>query len=144
MRSVKEIKELAREKFCDAEVLLRSGRPDAAYYVAGYTIELLLKARICKTLQIESFYDFEGTAEKLLSKEAYRPFKVHDLQQLMVLSGIYLDFVKDEQYEDLRGHWSEVTQWKEDSRYSIGQDHDIVREFLESIKKIAQWIEKHL
>lgn len=29
---------------------------DAAYYIGGYTLELLLKANICNTLKIEDFF----------------------------------------------------------------------------------------
>ena len=117
MRGIAEIKQLAWQKLHDAEVLLKSGRIDSAFYVGGYAVELLLKARICKTLQIEHFYNFEETAEKLLSKEAYRPFKAHDLEQLMVLSGIYSDFKIDERDLEFKKHWSNVSEWKEDSRY---------------------------
>lgn len=144
MRGILEIKELAWQKLNDAEVLLNSGRPDAAFYVGGYTVELLLKARICKTLQIDHFYDFEEPSEKLLSKEAYRPFRVHDLEQLMVLSGVYSDFKVAEQDEELRAHWTKVLEWKEDSRYSTGRDEKFVNNFLGSVKIVAEWIEKCL
>jgi hypothetical protein len=144
MRSVGDIRQLAWQKLDDAEILLQSGRPDSAYYTAGYTVELLLKARICKTLQIDGFFNFEESSPKLLSKEAYRPFKVHDFSQLMVLSGIYSDFEAYSQDKDIQDHWSVVTEWKEDARYSKGKSKAEVTNFLISIKVIAKWIEKHL
>lgn len=144
MRSIGDIRQLAWQKLDDAEVLLQSGRADAAYYTAGYTVELLLKARICKTLQIEGFFDFDGSSPKLLSKEAYRPFKVHDLEQLMVLSGIYPEFEIYIQDADNENHWTSVMNWKEDARYSTGKSEADVKGFLNSIKVTAKWIESHL
>jgi HEPN domain-containing protein len=142
MRGIADIKQLAWQKLHDAEMLLQSGRPDSAYYVAGYTVELLLKARICKTLKIDNFFHFDESSTKLLSKEAYRPFRVHDFSQLMVLSGIYSDFKREE--PELKDHWSVVQKWKEDARYLTGKSEKEVEGFLTSVKAIATWIEKHL
>lgn len=144
MRGIDEIKQLAWQKLHDAEILLESGRPDSAYYTAGYTVELLLKARICKTLKIDGFFNFEEPSEKLLSKEAYRPFKVHDVGQLMVLSGIYSEFEVERQDPSIENHWSLVKEWKEDSRYSTGKGELDVKDFLNAVKSIGTWIEKHL
>ena len=109
------IRALAWLKFEDAQHLCEQGRHDSAFYIGGYAIELLLKARICKTLAIEDFFHFDGNP-KLLSKEAYRPFKVHDFSQLIILSGIYNAFQKNFSDADLNSHWDKVNEWSEDNR----------------------------
>jgi len=144
MSSVHIIQELAWQKFEDAEHLFNKERFDSAFYIAGYTIELLLKAKICTTIGMEDFFHFDGSP-KLLSKEAYRPFKVHDFSQLMVLSGIYKSFKKnaliDEEFKD---HWTIINDWSEDCRYFEGRKGEDVKKFLTSVKFIATWIEKQL
>lgn len=52
MQSQSNIEVLAYAKLEDAQILLLNERFDSAYYLAGYAIELLLKARVCKTLGI--------------------------------------------------------------------------------------------
>lgn len=144
MRGIADIQNLAWQKFNDAEVLLQEGRHDSAYYMAGYTLELLLKARICKTLKIDDFFYFEESEKKVLSKEAYRPFRVHDFLQLMILSGIYADFEIELKEAEFKEHWSTVSKWKEDARYLAGRAGTDVKNFLTSIMIISKWIEKHL
>lgn len=131
-------------KFNDAELLFSEKRFDSAFYLGGYTIELLLKALICKAVGIESFYDFEGSVQKPLSKEAYRPFKVHDFWQLFALSGIYAKFQAELQNETFSAHWAIVDKWSENDRYLTGKTETNVREFLISIKVVSEWIQRHL
>ena len=107
MTSVRNIRDLAWSKFEDAQHLFEEGRYDSAFYIGGYAIELLLKARICKTLGVDNFFHFDGSA-KLLSKEAYRPFKVHDLLQLMILSGLYSQFDASLSSHEFNYHWDDV------------------------------------
>lgn len=144
MRCVNDIQSLAWEKFKDAEILYREGRYDSAYYMAGYTVELLLKARVCKTIRIEDFFHFDEAVKKPLNKEAYRPFRVHDFSQLIVLSGIYPEFEAELQVVEFKQHWSIVSKWKEDARYLTGKTETDVKDFLTSVNIVSKWIQKHL
>jgi hypothetical protein len=58
MKSQSGIEKLARQKLAAAKCLLENEHYDDAYYLAGYSIELYLKAVICKTLGVDSFYSF--------------------------------------------------------------------------------------
>ena len=51
MIQTNDIKDIARARLQDADILLTSGRYDGAIYLCGYAIELALKARICQTLK---------------------------------------------------------------------------------------------
>lgn len=144
MKCIKDIKDLAWLKFSDAEVLYLLERYDSAFYLGGYTVELLLKAVICKRMDIESFYDFDDGVEKVLSKEAYRPFKVHNYKQLLVLAGLYPSYLAELENRTFSEQWTTVSQWSEENRYVVGKTENIVSEFLESIKIVAEWIQKHL
>ncbi len=94
MQTQSDIEALAYAKLGDAECLLDNDRFDSAYYLAGYAIELLLKARVCKTLGIPDFFDFDNAERKRLKNESVitKPYKVHDYIQLFILSGIYTRF----------------------------------------------------
>jgi hypothetical protein len=50
MPTVHELKSLTQQRLDEADDLLSLNRTDAAFYLAGYAIELALKAAICKTL----------------------------------------------------------------------------------------------
>lgn len=61
MKTETEIIYLSDKKLEAAEVLLKNDLVDDAYYLAGYSLELLLKAKICKSLLIPDFFDFENS-----------------------------------------------------------------------------------
>lgn len=107
---VADLHRLALERLDDGRTLLAAGRPAGAVYVAGYAIELTLKARICRVL---GWTGFPGTASAFPSQ--LRSFQTHDLEVLLILSGADAD-VKSRHFAD----WSLVRTWKPDMRYSTG------------------------
>jgi len=147
MQTQSDIEALAYAKLKDAECLLANERFDSAYYLAGYAVELLLKARVCKTLGIPDFFDFDNTTKTKLKNESIitRPFKVHDFEQLIVLSGIFGEYQKEIKTNEIFvSHWAIVTEWNENSRYFTAINPDRVKKFLTSVKEVLQWIQKHL
>ena len=52
-----ELKKLANIRLAEAKSLLENGYYDGASYLAGYALEMALKARICKILEIDKFPD---------------------------------------------------------------------------------------
>ena len=55
MLNRRELKQIARARLKDAEVLLGAKRYDGASYLCGYALEVALKAKICETLKWKSF-----------------------------------------------------------------------------------------
>ena len=59
-----DLRNIARARLRDAEMLLRARRYDGAVYLCGYSVEIALKARICRTSGWREFpetnRDFEG------------------------------------------------------------------------------------
>ncbi len=141
MHTEKDIIILAENKLKAAEVLLENGLPDEAFYIGGYSLELILKARICKTLCVPDFFLFDSK----MKQEAYKPFKVHDYEQLLVLSGLYQAY-SDEKKKDKNfdADWSIVCEWTENIRYKLGYNENEVRSFLTSLKNVATWLRQHL
>ena len=154
MKTEAEIISLANDKLKVAEFLLLNGFYDDAYYLGGYAFELLLKAKICKTLAIPDFFDFDSSQSRKLpvaktrqgGKESlYRPFKVHDYEQLLILSGLYKEF-ENKIATDLAfsADWSIVSKWDESLRYTTGSNQKDVQSFIHSIKNIMQWLTQFL
>lgn len=147
MQTQSDIEALAYSKLRDAEILLANERFDSAYYLAGYAVELLLKARVCKTLGIPDFFDFDNLQRQRLKNESVitRPYRVHDYEQLLILSGIYTQYQKEIETNELFfSNWSIISDWNENSRYLTGINPDRVNKFITSVKEVLVWIQKYL
>src|SRR5215471_8853883 len=128
MKCQADIVSIADSKLNAANILFQNGDYDNAYYLGGYSIELLLKAKVCKTLNIDDFFDVGSSTLKRLKYEG--TFKVHDFEQLIILSGIYKDFDAKMSDPSFKADWSIVSKWKEDSRYLTGHNQKDVKDFL--------------
>ena len=144
MNTPKSIQILAEARIIEAENLCSIGHYDLAYYVAGYAIELFLKAKIATLLNIPNFYDF-GNREKFVNEDNLtKPYKVHNFEQLLILSGLFLEhknLLLDNKY---RSYWSKLALWKEDIRYSFGKGENDVTEFINCVKNYSTWIKQYL
>jgi HEPN domain-containing protein len=108
MIPIKELRKLASARLQDAEILLKGRRYDGAVYLCGYSVELMLKAKISKTLKWKEFPSTQSEFQGL------HTFKTHRLDLLLRLSGsevkIKTSFLAD---------WSIVAAWDSETRYSI-------------------------
>ena len=96
-----DFRKLARERLSDARTLLSGHRYDGAYYMCGYAVEMVLKARICRTLKWSTF-----------GGEHVKSLKVHDLPFLLKFSG-----VEPRITSKYFAEWSKVQDWKVENRY---------------------------
>ena len=101
-----ELRQMSEARRVDAVNLYQRGRYDAAMYVAGYAVELALKARICETL---SWSWFPSTSAEFSS---YRSLQTHDLKVLLEFSGI-----KNRVNSERADAWKAVKVWGPDWRY---------------------------
>jgi len=106
MLTRRELKQIARARLKDAEVLFGAKRYDGASYLCGYAVEVALKAKICDTLKWKSF--------PLTNAEFrnYQSFKTHSLDVLLTLSGVEAN-VKKRYF----AAWSVVAEWDPEARY---------------------------
>src|ERR1700722_14129121 len=139
MQCEADIKSMAYTKLKESECLLANGFFDGANYLGGYAVELLLKARVCKTLGIDDFFAFNKA-----KKELYRSFKVHDYEELLILSGIYSEFEKQQTDVNFKADWSILRKWSENARYLTGITAKDAKDFLTSVKGFVSWIERYL
>jgi HEPN domain-containing protein len=126
--SADDLKEMARVRLADAEVLVAAGRYDGAAYLGGYAVELALKGRICQCLHW-THYRTEGAYGQF--------FKTHDLERLLDVSGFSLE-MKTKYITE----WSVVNFWKPDSmRYQPIKNQvqeQAARDMIEGAKKLVE------
>lgn len=128
---------MAEEKLADARLLLHHGRWANAYYLAGYSAELLLKAIIANRFQQGTFPD------KKLVANLY----IHNLVQLASTAGLSLHLGQDEKLDPVfGGYWQIVGQWTEESRYAAKSKLK-AEELLQAIDDpdhgVARWLRLH-
>ena len=101
-----DLRNIARARLRDAEVLLGARRYDAAVYLCGYAVEIALKARMCRALGWSEFpetrRDFEG----------YQSLRTHRLDVLLHFSG-----AETRIKARLMTEWSIVGIWEPEARY---------------------------
>lgn len=117
MKSPKHIFEISNTRLAESVVLEKNGYYDGAFYLAGYSVELALKAKICILLDIPNLYD-----ESFLNgdkRDLFKSYKSHNLDHLILLSGLRskFDFAKSNN-ADLQKNWNFVAEtWNEKCRY---------------------------
>jgi HEPN domain-containing protein len=135
MATYQELKDLALLRLKEAEALFSSNFYDGCAYLAGYSVELALKARICRLLGI-SEYPSSGKLAKV--------YAVHDLDQLLLLAG--LRKVVDPSNKQLFDNWSTAALWTPERRYDAPgkvaqQDaEDILNAIRDTPNGVLTWI----
>jgi hypothetical protein len=106
-----DFQQLADVRLKEAKALLNLGMWDGAYYLAGYAVELALKACIIKTVVATNasfLFQDRKFAEKCWT---------HDFEKLLEpadLKAAWDAAVKDPKLFD---NWATTKDWKEDKRY---------------------------
>ncbi len=99
---------LAEAKLEDAKLLLSGGRPANAYYLAGYAVELMLKAILSGRFRENTLPD------RALINQLYS----HDLAKLTRLALLDVGLEQHEESDpDFGLRWDIVLEWTEESRY---------------------------
>lgn len=109
-----DLQQLSHAKLEDALILAKAGRHSNAYYLAGYAVELALKACISRQFLAETIPDPD------LARRVFD----HDLGKLVTLAGLS-SALKEKVATDrnFAANWSTVTEWKVESRYEVMDDH---------------------
>ena len=113
-------------------------------YLAGYCIELALKAAICKRMGTPNFF-------QTIRPETARAFKIHNLEELITLAGLYTQFNERVNTNIQFGNnWSFIKttiNWSEQLRYQMGKNQVETQMMLLALTDtqngILPWIKKH-
>jgi hypothetical protein len=156
-----EIKKLAYLRLEEADILCQAGKYDGAFYLAGYSIELMLKAKICTHFQVEDLFNGKGCKISGIG-DIKKAVQTHDISALLIFSGLHikLDDAKaglgDNKINDngviLDKTITKLFQgnkkciWNEQVRYSLNYqmptDVEELIKLLHEEDGLLQWIEK--
>ncbi|MDR0337430.1 MAG: hypothetical protein LBI18_10100 [Planctomycetaceae bacterium] len=123
MQTPQEIESLAWERLDEAHILYENKKFDGAFYLAGYAVELILKVRICNLFNIPNLFEESSQSINIITgiSELRRSVKIHNLQLLLVYSGLKKEFdIKvrnDPNFEDINSYL--IQKWSEQSRYHV-------------------------
>ncbi|HEY6138531.1 MAG TPA: HEPN domain-containing protein [Thermoanaerobaculia bacterium] len=134
MATRKQLKDLALLRRAEAQVLYEAELYDGSRYLAGYVLELALKARICRILDFEEYPDVG---------EFRRLYATHDLDQLLKLSGLSRKLsLNDKQLFD---NWSMAALWRPERRYDVPgtSKRDAVGDILDAVDEVLKWIKRY-
>jgi HEPN domain-containing protein len=105
-----ELEALSQARRQEAVALFRARQYSGAYYLAGYAVELAIKACIAKRFR----------AGVIPDRRVVQSVYSHDLEALIGVAGL-----RDELDTDLRASlafrnaWGAVRDWNEQSRYAV-------------------------
>lgn len=123
-----DLRRKAVEQIRSAEALLATS-PQNAYYIAGYAVEFMLKARFCRKRGLSGLPDDRVTMKQELAKAGLSPSTnlfTHDLNDLLELCGdVRLNSAKFHKVD-----WDQACSWSEQLRYS--RPIDVSREYAQS------------
>lgn len=115
---------------------MRGSRP-SAYYLAGYAVELALKACIAK-----SFH-----AQVIPDKAFVSAIYTHSLESLLNTAGLLPQFKTDSQKNpQFAAAWGIVSKWTEGSRYELWDPISaatLIRAINDPQHGVFQWVKKH-
>jgi hypothetical protein len=136
--SKQQLLDLAAARLSDAKLLQNNDRHGNAYYLAGYAIELLLKAAISSRFQADTIPD----------PTWLRDVFSHNLDSLAKLALLEQDIRRASDTDaEFKARWDIVLEWKETSRYygRTKRDADALIAAIDDPKHgVFQWLKARL
>lgn len=137
MMTKADFEKLAVVRLEDSIFLLKAKRSSSAYYLAGYAVELALKACIAKLVQPNTIPD----------KAFVNAIYVHKLDSLLNTAGLKAVFDADTKADtELAAYWAIANNWSEESRYAFWDPFaaaSLIQAVAEPNHGVFQWVKKH-
>lgn len=139
---ITEQSKASKHRLDDADVLLKATRWRGAMYMAGYSIECLLKVKLMDMYNCRNLYQLEDELQRRGVLTTTATVFTHQLEPLLRLAGGL------ERLKQNRTMWSlfnVVNRWIPAWRYTASLSNRKEAEgFLEAVKKILDWIENNI
>lgn len=152
MKNPIEIKKVAWQRLEEAIILYKNAKCDSSFYLAGYCVELMLKAKICERLGIPNLFDETDAKANQTSDtaEIRNILKTHNLFTLLIFSGLKVKFDLDKAKNSnlaktnslLFNNWNENGVYRSNGSIK-GKDVEILLNFLTADDGILKWIEQN-
>jgi hypothetical protein len=137
MLSKIDLIKLAEVRLEDSVFLFKAGKTSSAYYLAGYCIELSLKACISGLFQPNTIPD----------KSFVQAIHTHSLDSLLNVAGLFPIFKEDAKNDSLfAAYWGITSKWNESSRYQFWDQFAtlaLIQSITDTNHGVFQWVKKH-
>jgi hypothetical protein len=137
MMTKSDLEKLAQLRLDDAILLLQTNRCSSAYYLAGYSVELALKACIAKLIQPNTIPD----------RAFINAIYVHKFNDLLSTAGLRPALDKDLKADtQFAAYWAIANNWSEESRYAFWDPCaavSLIQAIHEPDHGVFQWVKKH-
>ena len=154
MKNAEEIKKLSNLRLAEATILCEKEKYDGAFYLAGYSVELMLKAKICEHFKIDNLFDKEGCTIQGI-KDLRDVVETHNINLLLIFSGLEEKFRRAkvgsiklrDSYKFFAACTGRETDWSEKVCYlpKYSKTEQDVKEFIDLLhdeEGLLKWIEK--
>jgi hypothetical protein len=139
---VSEQSKAGKHRMDDARALLNAVRWRGAMYMAGYSIECLLKTKLMRMYDCRHLRELEDELQRRGVLPAQASIFTHQLELLLRLAqGL-------ERLRQSEEHWrlfNMVNRWVPVWRYTADQSNpEDAADFLAAVGRISQWIENNI
>jgi HEPN domain-containing protein len=132
-----DLQRIAQAKSDDALALLMQGRASNAYYLAGYAVEIGLKACIARQISAETIPDVNFI----------RSIYDHDLGKLVKVAGLSEQLKQMQDANSVfAANWAIVREWGPEDRYSMldmGSAQIMIAAVIDQTRGVLPWIKAY-
>lgn len=132
-----DLQRLAQVRLDDAVLLLQNNRPSSAYYLAGYAVELALKACIARLFQPDA----------IPGRAFVNAIYTHKLEPLLATAGLKPAFDAALKADSqLAVNWAIASKWTEESRYDLWDPiaaGTLLAAIAEPTHGVFEWVKQH-
>lgn len=129
-----ELQQLAATRLEEAKALHAAGFNAGAFYLAGYVLELSLKACICKALNLIDYP--EG--------DLPQTFKTHRTRDLVLLAGLRDSLDLQRRNMQFNIYWNVIETWKPEQRYQLNRSAadaaELIHAFTAPSTGVFEWL----
>ena len=151
MKTISDIIAIANSRLEEATILFENGKSDGAFYLAGYSVELMLKAKICEHYDLPGLFSEDQQDISNLPQgisELRKLVRTHNLHLLLIMSGLHPLYNKEKANNKALMNANSVlfNCWSEDVRYKpcghkTDKDVEKLLSLLSGKDGILQWIQ---
>lgn len=139
---VSEHSKAAKHRMDDARALFNATRWRGAMYLAGYSLECLLKTKLMRMFGCRNLMELEAELRTRGALPANTTVFTHHLRALFDLTGRLNQLRQNEAQWML---WNLVNQWVPAWRYATDLSNvDDARDFLEAVESLFRWVENNI
>ena len=139
---VSELAGASRQRLADAQALLNASRWRGAMYMAGYSVECLLKTKLLYIYDCKNLRALDDVLRQRSILPAHATVFTHQLEDLLRLTPGYNRLIRNREMLPL---FNKVNQWTPNWRYTSKSTHRReATEFMTSIESFMQWVNNNL